>query len=1035
MPVIQDRFKSYSKLSPEEWNDTTAQLISELSPEEFEVFLAAIDDQDLQGTLSSQEYEEVPVPIDQWLADPFYMGAAAKALYASWTRDLIELFSTSQYQQALIVGGIGCLAEFTLVDTIDGKRAMGDITSATQYLSWTGSSFEYRWGTASFAKGKASLYRIVTEQGEFTASADHLVLCDDGVYRKVSELLCSEIRTIAAAPHQSNGLSNALIETRTTQDSMDGCYEYLHPYGERPLLGAEVGQGLLPSLAYESSRVSCRLGSRLSDSHAPRRIAHLASRSSSHREALQRALRVAYSLRQTSRQRLGHVPQVPQSQGSFARHQRAPGPALFAQESSPFDPRMDDLQRLGAVGRFAGRTAKQSTARSRLLSQSHRRFASRQLEQEFSRNVLVAGGESPWRPPSGVTRILAIEKCKPDWYWDLQVPGTHNYVAEGVVHHNSGKTEFSSFAILRMIYEASCLRDPARSYGLAPGSKIGFCNLAPSETTARRATFEKITDKLRQSPYFMEMFPPLNAFREGKPFRGNEILFSKGLVIVSGSSTDTAILGTNVMGGFIDELNFFRRDAKNTSHMNANRDRFGEFSKAGRLFDSLFRRIQSRFLKKGRLPGILIGATSKTTLDSLSERFIRDAAQRGDKTIFVRDRAIIDVKRESFSDKIFQVLVGNEYYRSRILADNEDISELGPEAAVIDVPDDLRRPFETNIDEALRDLAGISTMAISTFITKVEKLIACKDPTRGHPFICHLMPDPQQWDSRMPYSINWEKIATLTDANEWEPRMNPWAKRHAHFDPGLTGDAFGVAIGHVSGLRPVQRTSTHGDPIVEYQPEFVVDFVLRIKGEVGEEVQLRNVRKLIYEFSEHGFHFAKISMDTFQSREMAQQLNAQGYITSIVSVDETKEPYYALRTAIYEGRFVCYDYPPLFDELRCLEDGPTKVDHPPNNSKDLADSCAGLVFTLGEEALQGAPILPAKGFSYTPRDDHDDFNMEPKSSPVQNVEIQLPDADAPKVYKKGPKTIMPSYTRVSQDGRVSDASGQNMGGIDGIETG
>jgi PBSX family phage terminase large subunit len=42
--------------------------------------------------------------------------------------------------------------------------------------------------------------------------------------------------------------------------------------------------------------------------------------------------------------------------------------------------------------------------------------------------------------PYKTTSIVSIEKHSFDWYWDLQVPNLHNYLAGGVIHHNSGKS-------------------------------------------------------------------------------------------------------------------------------------------------------------------------------------------------------------------------------------------------------------------------------------------------------------------------------------------------------------------------------------------------------------------------------------------------------------------------------------------------------------------------------------------------------------------------------------------------------------------
>ena len=595
-----------------------------------------------------------------------------------------------------------------------------------------------------------------------------------------------------------------------------------------------------------------------------------------------------------------------------------------------------------------------------------------------------------------------------------------------------GKSEFASICILRMLYEASCLKDPAVSYGLTSGSKVGFCMLAPSEQVARAATFDKITGKILKSEYFMNVFAPKNRFQDGKAFKGNELNFPKGLSIICGSSSDNAVLGANIMGGFVDELNFFRKDAKSAPVQSP---RYGGYSRAGRIFDGLRRRIKSRFASRGKLPGILIGASSKTTKDSLTEQFIRESAANLESTVFVRDYSIVDVKPHAFSGEKFKVLVGNEYYSSKILEDGDE-SNYGEDAIIVDAPEELRPDFIRDLDMCLRDFLGISTSALHSFISRVEHLQHMQDNDRRHPFFAPAMADPSQWDSRCHYQMKWNELAEQEENGEWRPRINPWARRYCHLDPALTGDAFSICIAHIAGLIPVKKSVDQGD-ITEYLPMFVVDFILRIKGEPGEEVLFRNVRKLIYEFSNHGFHFAKISVDSFQSRDMIQQLEAQGYRAEMVSVDTSKDPYLTLRRAIYDGRLKSYYYEHLWDELRKLEEGPMKIDHPAtaDGSKDCADALCGAIFSLAEEATYSEPIIPQKGeylesseiqeksdFPDIP-DENNQINSEKGVMETPEIPIANPSVVVYRKKDKAPQ-LKPGYKKVSEDGKETDLTKQ-----------
>lgn len=623
--------------------------------------------------------------------------------------------------------------------------------------------------------------------------------------------------------------------------------------------------------------------------------------------------------------------------------------------------------------------------------------------------------------------------------YDLIVPDDNSYLAYGMLSHNSGKSTFSHLAVLRMIYEASCLKNPAVSYGLAPNSIIGFCSLAKSKETARRAVFEQLANKIQESPYFKYDFPPTKDLKA-------EILFPKGLSIIAGSSTDTSIIGLNIFGGIIDEVNFWGRIKKSNLNYGKN---WGSESKSGRLFDSVRRRMKSRYVKKGKLPGIIMLISSKTTKDSFTDQFVRKEQALGNKSTFVRDRSILEMKKGSFNDRTFRVLIGTIDYASRILLDGEDVTHM-KDAIVIDIPEDFRSDFESNLEESLRDIAGVSTIAISNFISKVETINAMIDKDRIHPFQCPLLDDPNTWDSRRSYKMNWYALCDRKANGEWVPKLNPEAPRHVHFDPAFTGDAFGVCIAHVAGMVPVQDS---GD-IIEYQPMFVVDFILAIQGTKDEEVINRNVRELCYEFSSHGFHLAEFSMDTYQSREMVQSLEQQGYKAGIYSVDtgissrgenvvntalgkvpKAKQAYWYLRSAIYEGRVKCYDYPILFRELRRLEDGPDKVDHPEGEGKDLADALCGVVWTLFRSRYSGEFLAPSKGIMVNPGNesesmgDYQESITDRYSNTVDSLLDQalqmkgkgVEELKGTKVYQKTkPKSISPKYQKVNNDGAVED---------------
>jgi hypothetical protein len=60
-----------------------------------------------------------------------------------------------------------------------------------------------------------------------------------------------------------------------------------------------------------------------------------------------------------------------------------------------------------------------------------------------------------------------------------------------------------------------------------------------------------------------------------------------------------------------------------------------------------------------------------------------------------------------------------------------------------------------------------------------------------------------------------------------------------------------------------------------------------------------------------------------------------------LSLDRTKAPYYQWRSGFEELRIRLYHQSQMMSEIETLLDGPDKIDHPSEGSKDATDSAAG----------------------------------------------------------------------------------------------
>lgn len=120
-------------------------------------------------------------------------------------------------------------------------------------------------------------------------------------------------------------------------------------------------------------------------------------------------------------------------------------------------------------------------------------------------------------------------------------------------------------------------------------------------------------------------------------------------------------------------------------------------------------------------------------------------------------------------------------------------------------------------------------------------------------------------------------------------------------------------------------------------------------------------RNFIRWLKEVGFNIKEVTSDTFQSYDLQQQLTAEGFNCSILSVDRVDsdhvcKPYQYFKNTIYEQRVEIFHNALLEQEIVNLERNINtgKVDHPENGSKDCSDAVCGAIFTASKHAEEFA---------------------------------------------------------------------------------
>lgn len=328
-------------------------------------------------------------------------------------------------------------------------------------------------------------------------------------------------------------------------------------------------------------------------------------------------------------------------------------------------------------------------------------------------------------------------------------------------------------------------------------------------------------------------------------------------------------------------------------------------------YDAIKGRIKSRFGRKGMV--IIIG--SPKTVDGFIMTRIKESEDR--KSIHAVTLPIWEAHPKS-------------EYCGRTFHFKSNLAEL-------DVPVEYEDEFKRNPEKALRDLAAIPAYAAEPFFSFPEKVIDGFDPEMSH---------PMTFDGK--FKLDFKCFDRVP--------------RTVHIDLGLNkngGDKCGLAMGHIKEMSKIGGEDL---PIIK------IDLMIRIPAPPGGEIQISDVRQIIYNLIDRGFHIFLVTMDGWQSADSLQQMKRRKIRAELSSIDRTTAPYESLKEAIYDGRLKYYKYDPFIDECVKLElvNG-NKVDHQPKGSKDVSDAVAGVVYNLVTNKKSASGLSSWKNKFGTPR--------------------------------------------------------------------
>ena len=190
---------------------------------------------------------------------------------------------------------------------------------------------------------------------------------------------------------------------------------------------------------------------------------------------------------------------------------------------------------------------------------------------------------------------------------DIEVEGSHTYISDGIINHNTGKSTCGVFIMLRKLYEISCYKSIQGKFHLMDSALIVFLYFSLSKFQAKRTGFKQFKDTVDSIPYFTENFP-----RDVKA--NDELRFPSNVYYLYGTGTGDAI-GSNMLCSLIDEGNFFGNSSGDST----------DYSEVADLHRALVARQASRFLRNGKNESLSIVISSNTYKSSYTEELRKRA--------------------------------------------------------------------------------------------------------------------------------------------------------------------------------------------------------------------------------------------------------------------------------------------------------------------------------------------------------------------------------------------------------------------------
>lgn len=536
-----------------------------------------------------------------------------------------------------------------------------------------------------------------------------------------------------------------------------------------------------------------------------------------------------------------------------------------------------------------------------------------------------------WKDNEGKLKIYPywMKKLK-ELFPDNLTTKVNTFIASGA--RGLGKSEICIAIMCYLLHRVMCLKNPLEFFRLKPTEKLVFALMNIKLDLAEEIAISKFQNSIKFSPWFLD-----RGYFTGRTIKTWQPNDRYSIEIKIGSQADD-LIGLPVFFAFFDEVSFQR-----------NQDIDKQKAKAIDMIDTAMGGMLTRFIFKGKNPTLLCLASSKRSDKSFLEQHIKTKLSSEPDNVMVVDEPVWKVKPEgTYSKETFNLAVGNKFLTSAVLRAEDNLEDFILKGYnIIQVPVSLKAQFIDNMDRALCDYAGISSTELSKYISG-EALKECVSREFSNPFSKEVIEVGNAKDDTSQYSDYFDLSKVPKDMMS-KPLF-------VHLDMSISGDKTGIAGVWIKGKKPTVEGSPSKDLF------YKLAFAVSVKAPKGRQISFEKNRIFIRWLKQQGFLVKELTSDTFQSYDLQQQLSAEGFKCSILSVDRVDsesrvcKPYQHFKSVIYEQRIELFSDQLLEQEIVNLERNVNtgKVDHPESGSKDQSDAVCGALFTASGYAEEFA---------------------------------------------------------------------------------